>query len=197
VRYLKQYRYPYQWIAGWWDSYYGWMPHVTPLPLHKARPFHHPWLQVNETDSPLPLKGEQRKPIIDKIMRHWWQVTLAPHDEKPWPEVDIRTLMLANQPTVTFSVLEPIDLAPFARSVSPVGQALLGLPLDTLAGLSRRGSAEGVAAWAITAARWVDQHAQDEIDLSDAGQVLHALYCFKQEATIYGDLAIPRTTKGL
>lgn len=194
ARFISRYKWPYAWAAGWWDSYYGWVCHTQPVPLKQSRPYHHPWIVADETNQPEANEFEQRRAIKrDEQAGCWYAVAYTTRNEPPdeWANLHERLRPFPHQamtPQLN-PILSLLALGPEATGVevSPIGRALLELPLGTLAGLAKRKSVNTIAAWAWYAARWLGEHADSTFDPNEPDDLLYGLYAFKQDVMFMGD----------
>lgn len=192
TRYAQLYRWKHAWIAGWWDSYYGWVCHPYWVKLKPTRPYHHPWVVADETGQCDAGSFEQRKPIDPAHQNGcWYAIGFTSDDAPPEPETETWMVMeerLQTLPAQPMAIgLNPItsllalgeDAYQFA--LSRIGRALLELPLGTLAGLSKRTTPPRIAAWAWYAARWMGAVADESFDPTEPRDLLYALHTFKQD----------------
>lgn len=169
TRYVGRHMVPGEriWIVGWWESYYGTIPEVEPLPLLTGHPFHHPWIELSEY-------GEARMQAQRKPLPTWWHRGAYYHAQGCWYAVEIGAerpsiaadldQMLAALPIGKMQAPESTSL-PDPRAVphpdlysllKPPAQALLSLPLHVLGGLAKAKAPEQIRDWAWECASWID-----------------------------------------
>jgi hypothetical protein len=156
TRYLAQYQYANMWIAGWWQTYWGWLPIQEPTPLYPSYPFHHPWAVAAEYAEPV--KQAQRKPLQREARGGWWAVELS---NDPTPTLRVPDL---SQNIPALPGYDGKTIATKDKQFSATARAILALPFGTLAGLSNCRKPESIAAWAWACARWASANPPDQTE---------------------------------
>ena len=152
TRYVGTYRYPFAWIAGWWDSYYGYHPHTFAVPLLTSYPYHQPWVVTNELESPS--AQAQRKPLKPSLARRaWWAVELSTENVPSTLEIPDLSLH-APVRDITAQGLHATMTTPAILNVPDLwavlpesSRILVQQPLNVLAGVSNRTKPESILTW--------------------------------------------------
>lgn len=184
VRYVGQYSHPFAFVAGWWRTYYGWIPIPKPTLLHPSHPYHHPWVITHEFGGFY--KQAQRAPVKpESVAGCWWAIELR-SDLSPAMQVPD---LVATPPVQPMPASLDVRSAATVRGLSDTAEAVLALPYGTLAGLSQRTSYGGIAAWAWACARWAHDNPANDNDT-----LITALHDF-QLSVMAGAIIVPRTVR--
>ena len=161
TRYLPHYQFANMWIAGWWQSYWGWVPIMEPTPLYPSYPFHHPWVVI--ADWADPVKQAQRKPLQREARGGWWAVELS---NDPTPTLTVPDLMADVPVLAGYEGHGILPLLPTSKkkTLGATAQAILALPFGTLAGISNKRNPDSITRWARECAAWANDNPPDETD---------------------------------
>lgn len=186
-RFIERHQFPEKWIIGWWNSYYGWICSPYPVPLLKSRPFHHPWIIVDEIGEEA--GAAQRQPI--KGTEGCSYAVLCGEVDGGWYDEEYLKSYLTRYPMKPGFDGSPLDYGD-PETDDPLTRELWTIPMGTWAGITRRSVPASILRWVRAAANWIAEN-PDELDVYDDPLLegLVGLYAFQQEAVLYGKIPIP------
>jgi hypothetical protein len=154
-QFLGQYKTQYACIAGWWRSYHGLFPIAQWFPVCHNHPFHHPWMMLSSKEDFETGECYGEWPAQMKVVpRSWgnsWHAVGMVQEREQEPDYPIPDLM-DNLPHKPVPTITPSKELPDPRikhafawdTLSPQAQAILSLPMHTLAGIADRRSVNGI-----------------------------------------------------